>query len=80
MPAAVRSTTTCWPNTRHHKVEFRRLPDTVLAALREQAEIVLIELAAKDAFAKRVYDSFVAFREQVRAWSAVSEVPNFQSR
>lgn len=63
-----------------HKVEFRRLPDTVLAALREQAEIVLTELAAKDAFAKRVYDSFVAFREQVRAWSAVSEVPNFQSR
>ena len=63
-----------------HKVQFRRLPDPVLAALREQSEAVLAELAAKDAFAKRVYDSFSAYRDQVRAWSAVSEVPYFQAR
>ncbi|HRG16803.1 MAG TPA: TRAP transporter substrate-binding protein [Pseudomonadota bacterium] len=63
-----------------HKVEFRRLPDPVLAALREQSDIVLQELAAKDAFAKRVHDSFAAYRDQVRAWSLVSEVPYFQAR
>lgn len=63
-----------------HKVQFRRLPDPVLAALREQSAIVLQELAGRDAFAKRVHDSFVAYRDQVRAWSAVSEVAYFQAR
>jgi hypothetical protein len=56
------------------------LPDPVLAALREQSDIVLQELAAKDAFAKRVHDSFASYRDQVRAWSLVSEVPYFQAR
>lgn len=63
-----------------HKVEFRRLPDSVLAALREQSDAVLAELAAKDAFAKRVHDSFVAYRDRVRTWSSVSELPFFQAR
>ncbi|HWT15215.1 MAG TPA: TRAP transporter substrate-binding protein DctP [Patescibacteria group bacterium] len=63
-----------------HKVEFRRLPDPVLAALREQADAILAELATRDPFTKRVHDSFVAFRERARAWAAVSEVPFFQSR
>jgi TRAP-type mannitol/chloroaromatic compound transport system substrate-binding protein len=63
-----------------HKVEFRRLPDTVLAALREQSQLVLAELVARDSFAQRVHQSFAAFRDQVRAWSAVSEVPFHQAR
>lgn len=63
-----------------HKVEFRRLPDPVLVALRTQADAVLAELAASDPFAKRVHDSYVTFRDRVRAWSAVSDVPYYQSR
>lgn len=63
-----------------HKVEFRRLPDPVLAALREQADAVLADLARSDAFAKRVHDSYVAYRAQVRAWAAVSEVAFYQAR
>ncbi len=63
-----------------HKVEFRRLPDPVLAALREQSELTLKEWAAKDAFTQRVYDNFMAYRDQVRAWSAVSEVAFYQAR
>ncbi|MCC6562253.1 MAG: TRAP transporter substrate-binding protein DctP [Xanthomonadales bacterium] len=63
-----------------HKVEFRRLPDPVLAALRQQADAVLADLAQSDAFAKRVHDSYVAYREQVRAWAAISEVAFYQAR
>jgi TRAP-type mannitol/chloroaromatic compound transport system substrate-binding protein len=63
-----------------HKVEFRRLPDAVLEALRKAADEVLEEMAAKDSFARRVYDSFKTFRDQARAWHAVSEVAYFQAR
>jgi TRAP-type mannitol/chloroaromatic compound transport system substrate-binding protein len=63
-----------------HHVEFRRLPDSVLAALRQAADKVLEEIAERDSFARRVYDSFKAFRDQVRAWHAVSEFPYYQAR
>lgn len=63
-----------------HKIEFRRLPDQVIAALRDTADAVLAEIAASDPFAKRVYDSFSAYRQEARAWSAISEVAFFQAR
>ncbi len=63
-----------------HHVEFRRLPDSVLATLRQAADHVLEEIAERDSFARRVYDSFKAFREQVRAWHALSEFPYYQAR
>jgi TRAP-type mannitol/chloroaromatic compound transport system substrate-binding protein len=63
-----------------HKVEFRRLPDSVLQALREASTAVLEELAAKDPFAKRVYDSMRAFRDDSREWHAMSEVAYYQAR
>ena len=65
--------------TQHH-VEFRRLPDSVLQALREQSALVLADLAAKDPFAQRVHDSFVVYRDRMRAWAAVSDVPYYQAR
>lgn len=63
-----------------HGVEFRRLPDAVLAALRQASDQVLDELAGKDPFARRVYESYRAFRDAVRGWHAVSEVPYYQAR
>lgn len=66
--------------TETHKVEFRRLPDPVLAALRAQADLVLKALSTKDPFTRRVYDSFNAYRDLARAWSVVSEVPLYQAR
>jgi TRAP-type mannitol/chloroaromatic compound transport system substrate-binding protein len=63
-----------------HKVEFRRLPDPVLSALRQAAQEVVGELAASDPFAHRVFASFSAFREQVRVWHGISEVPFYQAR
>jgi TRAP-type mannitol/chloroaromatic compound transport system substrate-binding protein len=66
--------------TREHKVEFRRLPDPVLAVLRTAATAVLDEIAARDAFARRVYDSWRQFRDQSRAWHAVADLAFYQSR
>ena len=63
-----------------HKVEFRRLPDPVIDALREASNTVLDEIAARDPFAKRVYDSLRAFRDEARAWHAMSEVSYYQAR
>ncbi len=62
------------------KVEFRRLPDSVLAALAEASKTVVEELVAADPFARRVYDSLWSFREASRAWHAVSEVAFYQAR
>ena len=63
-----------------HKVEFRRLPDTVLAALRAESDQVVAALASTDGVARRVFDSFRAFRDQVRGYHAISEVAYFQAR
>ncbi len=63
-----------------HQVQLRRLPDAVLSTLNAAAEEVLNEMAARDAFTKRVYDSQRAFREQVRQWHGISEVAFYQAR
>jgi len=63
-----------------HKVEFRPLPTAVLAALREASNAVLDEVAARDPFAKRVYDSYRAFQQQAMAWHRVSELAYYTQR
>jgi TRAP-type mannitol/chloroaromatic compound transport system substrate-binding protein len=63
-----------------HHVEFRRLPDSVLAALRKTSDEVLDELIADNGFAQRVAIAFRAFRDQSRAWHALSELPFYQAR
>jgi TRAP-type mannitol/chloroaromatic compound transport system substrate-binding protein len=65
---------------KEHGVQFRRLPDDVLKALRETSEQVLKELAAKDEFTGRVYASFQAFRESAARWHEVSEVAFYAAR
>ncbi|HQX25542.1 MAG TPA: TRAP transporter substrate-binding protein DctP [Pseudomonadota bacterium] len=62
------------------KIQFRRLPERVLGALRKAAGEVLDAVAARDPFARRVWDSQRAFRERMRGWHAVSEVPYYQAR
>jgi len=62
-----------------HGVEFRRLPDPVLAALRAESEVVLEALAARDPFARRVHDAYVAFRTAMRRWHSASEVAYYQA-
>ena len=62
-----------------HGVAFRRLPAPVLAALRSESDKVLEAVAARDPFARRVHDAYVAFRDEVRAWHSISEVPYYEA-
>ncbi|HHJ13754.1 MAG TPA: TRAP transporter substrate-binding protein [Gammaproteobacteria bacterium] len=63
-----------------HQVQLRKLPDDVLARLRELSQEVVAEIADKDALSRRVYESYLAFREQVMAWSRISEQAFLQAR
>jgi TRAP-type mannitol/chloroaromatic compound transport system substrate-binding protein len=56
-----------------HHVDLRPLPDEVLHRLRTLSDEVVAEVAAKDELSQRVYTGFQKFREQVAAWSDVSE-------
>jgi len=56
-----------------HKVDLRRFPDDVLARLKQLSDEVVAEIADKDPLSRKVYDAFVKFREQVVAWSDISE-------
>jgi TRAP-type mannitol/chloroaromatic compound transport system substrate-binding protein len=56
-----------------HQVEVRKLPDPVLARLRDLSAQVVEEIAAKDALSKRVYESFQRFRQQATQWSNISQ-------
>lgn len=62
------------------KLKFQRLPERVLGALRKAAGEVLDAIAARDPFARRVWDSQRAYRDSVRGWHAISEVPFYQAR
>lgn len=56
-----------------HGVQLRRLPDDVLARLRELSLQVLEETANADSLNRQVWDSMEAFREKVWAYHAISE-------
>ncbi|MGN7613813.1 ABC transporter substrate-binding protein, partial [Magnetococcales bacterium HHB-1] len=65
---------------RKHKVALRRFPDGVLKKIRGLSDQVVAEIAEKDPFSKKVYQSFIAFREQAISWHKVSELAYMQSR
>lgn len=56
-----------------HKVQLKRLPNEVLAALGKTSGEVLKETAAKDPLTKRIYDSFMAARKNGAAWGEIAE-------
>lgn len=56
-----------------HGVIVRRLPDDVLDQLRVLSEEVVNEIAGKDSFSRRVYESFLKFKKDVIAWQDISE-------
>jgi TRAP-type mannitol/chloroaromatic compound transport system substrate-binding protein len=63
-----------------HEVDVRRLPDEVLARLRELSNEVVSEIADKNAEARKIYDSFTTFRDKVIAWTDISERAYLNSR
>ena len=56
-----------------HKINVVRLPTDVITALSRSSEAVRSDLAARDQFARRVFDSAMAFREQARQWQQVGD-------
>lgn len=56
-----------------HNVEIRRFPDDVLNKLRVLSDEVVKELAGKDAFSKKVFESYSSYRENVMNWHEYSE-------
>lgn len=63
-----------------HKVDLRRLPDDVLDKLKLLSDEVVLELAGKNAAAKKIFDSYSKFRTQVKAWHEISEKIYFNVR
>ncbi len=63
-----------------HGTEVRRLPDEVLAALKQASQEVIAETIANDDNAKRVYESFKAFSEDVIPYTKISEEAYIQTR
>lgn len=63
-----------------HKVDVKPLPADVLAALQAESAKVIDGIAAKDAFAKRVLESYRAHQTRVSAWHATSELPYYIAR
>lgn len=55
------------------RVELRKFPDDVLAALKRHADEVIGEVIAQDAFSRRVYESYTNFRKKVASWAKVTE-------
>jgi len=58
--------------TSRHNVQLKTFPGDLIAAARKQAAEVLAELAARSDIAKRVHDSYAAFRERTGGWSRIS--------
>lgn len=57
-----------YPNT-----EVLRFPDDVLSGLKQYADEVIQEIIADDPASRKVYESFDNFRQQIGAWSILSE-------
>src|SRR5436305_1878055 len=55
-----------------HKVQLRTFPREVVTAARKVAGDVLGELAARSDMARKVHDSYSAFRDRTAPWSRVS--------
>lgn len=54
-------------------VEVRYFPPEVLNQLRVFTDEMLADMVKKDAFTKRVYESYNAYRKKAKAWSELSE-------
>jgi len=58
--------------TEKHNVQLRGFPAQIVAAARKVATDVLADLAARSDMARKVHDSYAAFRDRTAPWSRVS--------
>ncbi len=61
-------------------VQLRRFPDSVLKKLRKLSDKVVAEVAESDPFTKKVYESYLSFREDVMQYHAISEQAYINAR
>lgn len=54
-----------------HKVRLKRFPDLVLSKFGKLSLEIVREIAAKDPFTQKVYDSYMAFLKQTMAWDQI---------
>lgn len=58
---------------KEHGVDVQVYPDDVLQKLKEISKTVIEEEAAKDPFAMKVHQDYMAFKEKVAGWGKMSE-------
>jgi TRAP-type mannitol/chloroaromatic compound transport system substrate-binding protein len=58
--------------TGQHGVRLRIFPPAIIAAARRQSVDVVGELAGRSAVARRIHDSYLAFRDRTAVWSRIS--------
>jgi TRAP-type mannitol/chloroaromatic compound transport system substrate-binding protein len=58
--------------TGQHRVALKPFPAELIAAARRQASDILGELAGRSAEARKVHDSYLAFRARSAPWSRIS--------
>jgi TRAP-type mannitol/chloroaromatic compound transport system substrate-binding protein len=63
-----------------HGTDLRSYPADVLQQLRKISGEVVAEVAAKDPFSQKVYDSYKGFMQEARSWSGISEQAFMQAR
>ena len=56
-----------------HGVQLHQYPQDMLISIGEIAGRVVADIGSTDAFTKRVYDSFMAYRKQAIAWAKIGE-------
>ena len=56
-----------------HKVQLRPYPKDVLLKLRDLSDEVLLEVSQKDEMTKKVYESFISYRDNVKAYHTLTE-------
>ncbi|MCT8974332.1 TRAP transporter substrate-binding protein [Microbaculum marinisediminis] len=56
-------------------VTVRRLPDEVLAALKESSTAVMEDEAARDPLFKEAYESLTAYMDRMSRWKGLQELP-----
>jgi TRAP-type mannitol/chloroaromatic compound transport system substrate-binding protein len=58
--------------TSQHGVKLRSFPVELVASARARARDVIAELAARGERARRIHDSYLAFRDRTAEWSRIS--------
>ena len=63
-----------------HGVQLRKFSDDIIKAIGEAAGQVMAEVATSDDITKRVYDSFIAFRQSAMRWSRYGDLAYLDAR